>query len=137
MRLLLAGLPLLISLPALADQPVSIVGTWVPVEHASARTGSSPYYGATTRPTLTTSMAAAWSYTFDSQDGRVFAGTASGPKGGSEAVVGVFRHDGRRFVISTDSGSGDGEVEDDGLEICWTDSVANYVAASCTLYERK
>ena len=49
----------------------------------------------------------------------------------------AFRLDGKRFVISTTSGAGTGEIDGDQLEVCWTDNIPNLIAAGCTVYQRK
>jgi hypothetical protein len=124
--------------PALAAEPFNITGTWVPVAGASARFGPSPVYDNTTgQPSLIKDSSAAWSYSFDKQDGGAFAGSAHGPKGKTELVLGVIRADGRTFVLSTETGSATGELSGDRIEICWTDNLANYIGASCTTYQRK
>ena len=79
-----------------------------------------------------------WSYTFDQQDGAAFSGTVTGPKGTKHVTVGVFRMDGQRFVFSTDSGAGTGEIVDQNqIQLCFTDNLDNFVAASCTTLQRK
>jgi hypothetical protein len=124
--------------PALAAEPFNILGIWGPVAGASARFGPSPVYDNTTsQPSLIKDSSAAWSYDFDKQDGAAFAGTAKGPKGKTEAVVGVFGADGKRFVLSTETGSATGELAGDGIEICWTDNLPKYIGASCTIYRRR
>ena len=140
MRLLaLAALLTAAATPALAAEPFNILGTWVPVSHAASRIGTTPSgaYDTATKPSLVRDKALGWSYTFDEQDGAAFSGISNGPKGKPEMTVGVFRMDGRRFVLSTDSGNASGEVNGDEIEICWTDNVPNYIAASCTTYKRK
>jgi len=140
MRLLaFAALLAAAATPALAAEPFNILGTWIPVSHAAARIGTTPSgaYGTYTKPSLVRDKGLGWNYTFDKQDGAAFSGISHGPKGKPEMTVGVFRMDGRRFVLSTDSGNASGEVNGDEIEICWTDNVPNYIAASCTTYERK
>jgi hypothetical protein len=137
-KLVLAAAVLVGAAPALAAEPFNILGTWLAVAGASARFGPSPVYDNTTsRPSLVKDSSAAWSYDFEKQDGAAFAGTAKGPKGKTEAIVGVFRADGKSFVLSTETGSATGELADDGIEICWTDNLPNYIGASCTTYKRK
>jgi hypothetical protein len=132
---LFAGL----STTALAAEPFNILGTWVPVSHAAARIGTAPTgaYDTAVKPSLVRDIALAWSYTFDKQDGAAFSGVSNGPKGKSVIAVGVFRMDGQRFVLSTEDGSATGEVTGDEIEVCWTDTVPNYIAAKCTTYRRK
>ena len=80
-----------------------------------------------------------WSYVFDQQDGAAFSGTSiGGPKGTKHVAVGVFRMDGKRFVFSTDSGAGTGEIVDaNQIQLCFTDNLDNFVAAACTTLQRK
>ena len=140
MRLLaLAALLTAAATPALAAEPFNILGTWVPVSHAAARIGTAPTgaYDTAVKPSLVRDIALAWSYTFDKQDGAAFSGVSNGPKGKSVIAVGVFRMDGQRFVLSTEDGSATGEVTGDEIEVCWTDTVPNYIAAKCTTYRRK
>jgi hypothetical protein len=60
-----------------------------------------------------------------------------GPKGKPGTLVGVFRMDGQRFVMATDTGDATGEVMGDQLEICWTDNIPNLIGAGCTVYKRQ
>ena len=115
----------------------NILGSWTPVAAAAARVGTTDAYSA---PTLVLEKASAepWSYTFDQQDGAAFSGTVTGPKGTKHVTVGVFRMDGQRFVFSTDSGAGTGEIVDQNqIQLCFTDNLDNFVAASCTTLQRK
>ena len=137
-KLMLVAVILAGASPALAAEPFNITGTWVPVSGASARFGPSPVYDNTTaQPSLVKDSSAAWSLSFDKQDGGAFAGSATGPKGKTELVLGVIRADGRTFVLSTEAGSATGELSGDGIEVCWTDNLPNYIGASCTTYQRK
>ena len=58
-----------------------------------------------------------------------FSGSSKGPKGTPGTLVGVFRMDGQRFVLATDTGDATGEVMGDQLEICWTDNIPNLIGA--------
>jgi hypothetical protein len=137
-KLMLAAVILAGASPALAAEPFNITGTWVPVSGASARSGASPVYDNTTaQPSLVKDSSAAWSFSFDKQDGGAFAGSANEPKGKTELVLGVIRADGRSFVLSTETGSASGELSGQGIEICWTDNLPSYIGASCTTYQRK
>ena len=51
---------------------------------------------------------AGWTLTIDAQDGPAFSGSSKGPKGTPGTVVGVFRMDGQRFVMATDTGDATG-----------------------------
>jgi hypothetical protein len=119
-----------------APAAFNILGSWTPVAAASARVGTSDAYNAPTLM-LEKSTAQPWTYLIDQQDGAAFSGTSHGPKGTKHVVVGVFRMDGNRFVFSTDSGSGTGEVVDQNhVELCFTDTIDNFVAASCSTLQR-
>jgi hypothetical protein len=120
-----------------ASATFNILGTWTSVAAAAARIGTTDAYNA---PTLVLEKASAqpWSYVFDQQDGAAFSGTVSGPKGTKHVTVGVFRMDGKRFVFSTDAGAGTGKVvAENEIQLCFTDAVDNFVAASCTTLQRK
>jgi len=89
------------------------------------------------KPVFNRSVAKAWNYVVDRQDGAAFSGASKSPTGETGAFVGVFALDGTHFVTSTLRGSHAGEVMGDQLEICWTDNVANYVGVSCAVYKRQ
>jgi hypothetical protein len=116
----------------------NILGSWTPVAAAAARVGTSDAYDA---PTLVLEKASPqpWSIVFDQQDGAAFSGMATGgPKTTKHVTVGVFRMDGKRFVFSSDTGAGTGEVVDQNqIQLCFTDNLDNFVAASCTTLQRK
>ena len=119
-----------------APAAFNILGSWTPVAAAAARQGTTDAYSA---PKLVLEKASPqpWSYSFDQQDGAAFSGTVTGPKGTKHVTVGVFRMDGSRFVFSTDSGSGTGEVVDQNhIELCFSDTIDNFIAASCTTLQR-
>lgn len=63
-------------------------------------------------------------------------GDREGPKGKVEKMVGAFRQDGKRFVFSVANGSGSGELNGDEMELCFNDTIPNYIAAACTVYKR-
>lgn len=124
--------------PALAADPPSLLGTWKMADddHAAARLGGgNGYFDPMKEPTFG-KPSDAWSYVFDKQDGRAFAGLAVGPNGKSEPIVGVFRQDGKSFLMSNATGSMIGEVIGDKLEICWSDHVKEWLAVSCTIYAK-
>ena len=126
------------TVPAFAADAPSLVGTWKMAgdDHAAARLGSgNGYFGAMPDPTFG-KPSDAWTYVIDRQDGRAFAGVALGPNGKSEPIVGVFRRDGTNFLMSNATGSMIGEVIGDGLEICWSDHVTEWLAVSCTIYAK-
>ena len=114
----------------------NMLGSWTPVTAASARVGTSEVYNA---PTLVMEKATAqpWGYSIDQQDGAAFSGTANGPNGKKHVIVGVFRMDGTRFVFSSDTGSGTGEVVDQNhIEVCFTDTIPDFITASCSTLQR-
>src|SRR5262249_57863624 len=106
-------------------------------EFVSVTLGTSDALPASTKPVFTTDPAKGWSYTFDAQDGAAFSGMSKGPSGKSRYVVGVFRLDGKSFVMSTTNGSAAGEVEGDRIEMCWTDNIPDFIGAGCTIYKRQ
>jgi len=133
LAVLLAG----ISSTAFAADPTNIVGTWVPTAFSAASVGTPEAISATDKPATSHDASGGWSVTVDTQDGGAFVGTVTGPSGKPKPLVGAFRLDGKRFVISTTSGAGTGEIDGDQLEVCWTDNIANLIAAGCTVYQRK
>jgi hypothetical protein len=133
LAVLLAG----ISATAFAADPTNITGTWVPVAFSGAEVGTPEAISATDKPATKHDTAGAWKLTIDTQDGGAFAGSSVSPTGTSGLFVGAFRLDGKRFVISTTHGGSTGEVVGDQLEVCWTDNIANLIAAACTVYKRQ
>ncbi len=138
MRSLIVAGALLVALSVgatAADAP-NIVGTWTPTAHSAARVGKNAHYQSAVKPSLAKGADKAFTWKIDSQDSNSFSGTATGPKGKTEMIVGAFRQDGKRFVFSTGNGNGSGEVSGDDLEFCWTDNIPSYIAAACTTYKR-
>jgi hypothetical protein len=129
---LLAG----ISSAAFAADPANIVGTWVPTGLSAATIGTPEGISATDKPTTSHDIAGAWTVTIDAQDGGAFTGTGLGPSG-KAPIVGAFRLDGKRFVISSTNGFASGEVDGDQLDLCWTDNIPYLIAAGCAVYKRK
>lgn len=125
-----------LSIDAVAADAPNIVGTWTPTAHASARIGTHSQYGSTAKPSLTSATDAAFKWTIDTQQGNSFSGSATGPKGKVEELVGAFRQDGKRFVFSVANGSGSGELNGDEMELCFSDTIPNYMSAACTVYKR-
>jgi len=120
-----------------APAAFNILGTWTAVAGTAARTGKTDAYEET-KVVLEKGMAQPWSYVFDQQDGAAFSGTVSGPKSTKHVAIGVFRMDGKRFVFSTDAGAGTGEVmSQNEIQLCFTDAIDNFMAASCTTLQRK
>jgi len=130
---LLAG----ISSTAFAADPANIVGTWVPTALSAATVGTAAAISATDKPATSHDARGAWGLTVDTQDGGAFVGTVTGPSGKPKPLVGAFRLDGKRFVISTTNGGGTGEIDGDQLEVCWSDNIPNLIAANCALYKRQ
>jgi hypothetical protein len=135
--LALAAFLALASTSAFAADAPNIVGTWVAVEHSSARIGPREGLPTYTTPNLTHDVNMAWKLVIDAQDGPAFSGNNTGPSGKTKLVVGVFRMDGKRFVMATEGGSASGEIAGDQLEFCLTDNIPDYAAAGCTIYKRK
>ena len=135
--LVLAFLLASLSTAALAAEPPNIIGTWTPVEHSSARIGPREGLPTYATPSLTHDLHFAWKLVITAQDGPAFAGYNTGPSGKPKDLVGVFRTDGVRFVMSTEGGAATGEVNGDKLEFCFTDAIPVYVAAGCTIYQRQ
>ena len=133
LAVLLAG----ISSTAFAADPADITGTWLPVAFSDAEVGTPEAITAADKPVTKHDTAGAWTFTVDTQDGGAFAGSSLGPTGKPGVFVGAFRLDGKRFVLSTARGGASGEVVGDQLEVCWTDNIANLIAAGCTVYNRK
>jgi hypothetical protein len=130
------ALLVILSIDAVAADAPNIVGTWMPITYASARIGTHSQYGSTSKPSLNNSTDAAFKLKIDVQNGNSFSGSATGPKGKIEQMVGAFRQDGKRFVFSVANGSASGELNGDELEFCFNDNIPNYVAAACTTYKR-
>ncbi|MDQ0349357.1 hypothetical protein [Ancylobacter vacuolatus] len=138
--LLLASLTLAL-LPAAsarADTVPSLIGTWALADEAfaAARVGTSnKYFDDLPKPTFGTPDQA-FTYTIEAQDGRAFHGVATGPQGKSEAIVGVIRFDNKEILMSGDSGTVEGRLVDDKLELCWIDSLPTWNAVSCGLFKK-
>jgi hypothetical protein len=130
-------LGLLSAAPAMAAAPPSVLGTWVAVEHSSARVGPREGLPTYATPSLTHDLHFAWKLIIDAQEGAAFSGRNIGPSGKPKMVVGVFRQDGTRFVMSTEGGAATGQVMGDRLEFCLTDNIPVYIAAGCTIYKRQ
>ena len=135
--LALAAVLVGLSAPAFAADAPKVIGTWVPVSFTSAHDGTGGVFQDAEKPSFVKDAGEGWTLTIDAQDGPAFSGTDKGPKGNSGTVVGVFRMDGQRFVMATDSGDATGEVMGDQLEICWTDNIPNLIGAGCTVYKRQ
>jgi hypothetical protein len=125
------------SAAAFAAEAPNVVGAWIPVEHSSVRIG--PREGLPTYSTASSThdLHFAWKLVITAQDGPAFAGYNTGPSGKPKDLVGVFRTDGVRFVMSTEGGAATGEVMGNKLEFCFTDAIPVYVAAGCTIYQRQ
>jgi hypothetical protein len=136
--LALAALLVGLSTTAFAGDAPKIIGTWVPVSFISAHDGTGGVFADEATPVFTKDAGEGWNLTIDAQDGPAFSGTdKGGPKGARGALVGVFRMDGQRFVMATDTGSAQGQVMGDQLEICWEDKVPNLIAVGCSVYKRQ
>ncbi|MFG1428276.1 hypothetical protein [Roseixanthobacter glucoisosaccharinicivorans] len=126
--------------PAYAADAPNIVGLWTPVEHAGSNLSIAPMDDMRLRvdtPHFSNRPGTeAWSVRIDTQSGRAFGGAVVSKGGKEQVLLGTFRSDGKRVVYATDFSSGDGEVSADSMELCWVDSVPNYIATACTTYER-
>ena len=136
--LAVAALLVGISTTAFAADAPKIIGTWVPVSFTSAHDGTGGAFADEPTPSFTKDPSEGWTLTVDAQDGPAFSGTSKGgPKGTPGQFVGMFRMDGQRFIMSTDTGGATGQVIADQLEICWADNVPNLIAVGCTVYRRQ
>lgn len=118
------------SFAAAAAEPPKVVGTWKSNgDMAAARYGKGPFFDPT-KPTLYKEEAVI-SYRIDAQDGRAFTGVVVGTGGKEAAFAGVFRLDGKNFIFSDAFGSGFGSIDGGVIELCWTDSLPDYVSAAC------
>ncbi|QRG08255.1 hypothetical protein EZH22_08110 [Xanthobacter dioxanivorans] len=113
-----------------AAEPPKVVGTWKSNgDMAAARFGKGPFFDPA-KPTLYKDENVI-SYRIELQQGRAFAGVVVGSGGKEAALAGVFQADGRSFIFSDAFGSGFGSVADGVIELCWTDSLPDYVSAAC------
>lgn len=115
---------------AWAADPPNVTGVWKSNgDMVAARYGKGPYFDPA-KPTLYRDENVI-SYRIDVQDGRAFAGVVIGTGGKEAALAGVFQADGRSFLFSDSFGSGLGSFSDGRIELCWTDSLPDYVSAAC------
>ena len=135
--LVLAAVLVGLSATAFAADAPKVIGTWVPVSFASAHDGTGGVFDDAAKPSFVNDPGAGWTLTIDAQDGPAFSGTDKGPKGNSGTFVGVFRMDGQRFVMATETGDATGEVMGDQLEVCWADNIPNLIGVGCTVYKRQ
>lgn len=126
--------------PAYAADAPNIVGLWTPVAHAGSNLSIAPMDDMRLRvdtPHFSNRPGTeAWNVRIDTQSDRAFGGAVVSKGGKEQVLLGTFRSDGKRVVYATDFSSGDGEVSADSMELCWIDSVPNYIATACTSYER-
>ncbi|MEP9367104.1 hypothetical protein [Xanthobacter sp. VNH20] len=126
--------------PAHAADVPNIVGLWTPVEHAGSNLSITPMDDMRLRvdtPHFANRPGTeAWSVRIDTQNDRAFGGAVVSKGGKEQVLLGTFRSDGKRVVYATDFSSGDGEVNADSMELCWIDSIPNYIATACTTYVR-
>ncbi|UJX47450.1 hypothetical protein [Xanthobacter sp. YC-JY1] len=110
-----------------ADAP-RVVGNWTSNgDMAAARMGKGPFFDPS-KLTLYNGEKVI-SYRIEVQDGRAFAGVIG--TGDKEApVTGVFQMDGKNFIFSDSFGSGFGTVDGTRIELCWADSLPDYVSAA-------
>ncbi len=133
----LAAIATVLSVSAgVAAEVPNVIGTWkVAGDRATARVGTSPGH-ARAEDSVSTKLDQAWNVEIKGQDGRSFYGVVGGPTGKQQTMVGVFRTDGKRFLISTDNGTGDGEMNGDSFELCWSDTLPTLVAVDCAIYRK-
>ncbi|MFG1189694.1 hypothetical protein [Xanthobacter flavus] len=112
-----------------ADAP-RVVGNWTSNgDMAAARMGKGPFFDPT-KLTLYNGEKVI-SYRIEVQDGRAFAGVVIGTGGKEAPFAGVFQMDGKSFIFSDSFGSGFGTVDGTRIELCWADSLPDYVSAAC------
>ncbi|GLI20859.1 hypothetical protein GGQ86_001049 [Xanthobacter flavus] len=112
-----------------ADAP-PVVGSWTSNgDMAAARMGKGPFFDPT-KLTLYKGEKVI-SYRIEVQDGRAFAGVVIGTGGKEAPFAGVFQMDGKNFIFSDSFGSGFGTVDGTRIELCWADSLPDYVSAAC------
>lgn len=110
-----------------ADAP-RVVGNWTSNgDMAAARMGKGPFFDPT-KLTLYKGEKVI-SYRIEVQDGRAFAGMVIGTGGKEAPFAGVFQMDGKNFIFSDSFGSG--TVDGTRIELCWADSLPDYVSAAC------
>ncbi|HQS08502.1 MAG TPA: hypothetical protein PLK13_06720 [Xanthobacteraceae bacterium] len=126
--------------PAYAADAPNIIGLWTAVAHAGSNLSIAPMDDMRLRvdtPHFSNRPGTeAWNVRIDTQSDRAFGGAVVSKGGKEQVLLGTFRSDGKRVVYATDFSSGDGEVSADSMELCWIDSVPNYIATACTTYER-
>lgn len=119
--------------------PPNLVGTWKMRGdgHAAARQGGgSTHFDRQTVPTFETPDER-WTFVFEVQNGRSFYGSVTGPSGRTTSFVGVFRHDGQNFIVSSQSGIILGEMVGADMEVCFADNVPDWMAVNCAMMTRQ
>lgn len=134
----LASAALLAAVSTAGAEVPNLVGTWKPVELASARYGTfNPQHEMPTDLVLSNDPRSGVAFVIDKQDGAAFSGRTVGPGGKAGTLVGAIRRDGRNFAVSTDFGAGTGIIEGDELEFCWFDTNPYFAAVSCYVHKRE
>jgi len=112
-----------------ADAP-SLVGTWTRTAVTMALVK-----GRTAKPLFIHGAdKEVWKLKIDAQESGSFSGTVTGSIPKSQAIVGAFQSDGKRFVFTTENDSGSGEVTGDEMQYCWTNP--RPVAAGCATFKK-
>jgi len=129
---------LLATVSAASAEVRNLVGTWKPVELASARYGMfNPQHEMPSGLVLSNDPRSGVAFVIDKQDGAAFSGRTVGPGDKPGTLVGAIRRDGRNFAVSTDFGAGSGIIEGDELEFCWFDTNPYFAAVSCYVQKRQ
>ncbi|MFG1462895.1 hypothetical protein V5F77_08315 [Xanthobacter sp. DSM 24535] len=126
--------------PACAADAPNIIGLWTPTEHSGSNLTVAPMDQMRVQADMPQFLSApgneAWSVRIDTQSGHAFGGAVISKGGKEQILLGTFRSDGKRMVYATDFSVGDGEASADRMELCWIDTVPNYIAVACTVYGR-
>lgn len=134
----LASAALLASAAAAAADAPNLIGTWKPVELASARYGTfNPQHAMESDLVLSNDPRGGVTFVIDKQDGAAFSGRTEGPGGRPGTLVGAIRRDGKNFAVSTDFGAGTGIIDGNELEFCWFDTNPYFAAVSCYVHKRE
>jgi hypothetical protein len=116
------------SLGALGADAPNMVGSWTRTDVTMVLSkGSKPLF-------VNHDSDQVWKLKIDAQEKGSFSGTLTGSIPKSQAIVGAFQSDGKRFVFSTAAESGSGEVNGDEMQYCWTNQRA--VLAGCSVFKK-
>lgn len=116
-----------------AAAPADVLGTWEPVSINRALSGPGLTAG---DAKLNVPTRIKYSK-ITRQEGGTFAGERYINDGKTEAFVGAFESDGRRFITASDAGSsGFGIVDGDLMESCFINISPGQHGVGCTIYRR-